>query len=414
MIERLERVDPNASADEITEEYVEVTVAEALDSLRSPGAGEFFGRIDEPRRTAADRTVVHRATPHRGRPARPGRRRLAGADLGAVLPRHRGRPARRRVPPPVHARRRRDDRLPRRAPRRPRRRDVAAGIPDPVLAEIGAARRGDARDRRDDPGRAGRRDPRPDRSGLIVQGGPGTGKTAVALHRAAYLLFEHRRRLPAMACWWSGPTGRSSTTSPTCCPRSASAASGSARRSTCASRRSRSRAPTTATHVEGRGRPLDELEPRRWTRSGRRTTTSRFRSEPARRCSTRADRGLARRPPSRESCRSTNVASGCACSPSRSSCRRTDGDEAWSQAAPLKAASTRWPTQQPVRLVDRLLPGPTGSVGVWTAADQFLVDEANTLLNGTPFTYGHVVVDEAQDHSAVALRVIGRRCPSAR
>ena len=26
-------------------------------------------------------------------------------------------------------------------------------------------------------------------------GGPGTGKTAVALHRAAYLLYTHRRRL---------------------------------------------------------------------------------------------------------------------------------------------------------------------------------------------------------------------------
>lgn len=30
---------------------------------------------------------------------------------------------------------------------------------------------------------------------LVVQGGPGTGKTAVALHRAAYLLYTHRRRL---------------------------------------------------------------------------------------------------------------------------------------------------------------------------------------------------------------------------
>jgi DNA helicase IV len=27
---------------------------------------------------------------------------------------------------------------------------------------------------------------------LVVQGGPGTGKTAVALHRAAYLLYTHR------------------------------------------------------------------------------------------------------------------------------------------------------------------------------------------------------------------------------
>ncbi len=30
---------------------------------------------------------------------------------------------------------------------------------------------------------------------LVVQGGPGTGKTAVALHRAAYLLYAHRNRL---------------------------------------------------------------------------------------------------------------------------------------------------------------------------------------------------------------------------
>ena len=32
---------------------------------------------------------------------------------------------------------------------------------------------------------------------LLVQGGPGTGKTAVALHRAAYLLFTHRATLGA-------------------------------------------------------------------------------------------------------------------------------------------------------------------------------------------------------------------------
>src|SRR5829696_4209235 len=46
MIERLRRVDPDSTADAITAEYVEMTVWEALESLRSPGAGEFFGRID--------------------------------------------------------------------------------------------------------------------------------------------------------------------------------------------------------------------------------------------------------------------------------------------------------------------------------------------------------------------------------
>ena len=34
---------------------------------------------------------------------------------------------------------------------------------------------------------------------------PGTGKTAVGLHRAAYLLYTHAGGCAAPACWWSGP-----------------------------------------------------------------------------------------------------------------------------------------------------------------------------------------------------------------
>ncbi|MEV0719381.1 UvrD-helicase domain-containing protein, partial [Asanoa sp. NPDC050611] len=40
---------------------------------------------------------------------------------------------------------------------------------------------------------------------LVVQGGPGTGKTAVALHRAAYLLYTHRRELSSRAVLVVGP-----------------------------------------------------------------------------------------------------------------------------------------------------------------------------------------------------------------
>ena len=40
---------------------------------------------------------------------------------------------------------------------------------------------------------------------LVVAGGPGTGKTAVALHRAAYLLYTHRRRLAARGVLLVGP-----------------------------------------------------------------------------------------------------------------------------------------------------------------------------------------------------------------
>nr|WP_246233202.1 ATP-binding domain-containing protein [Nakamurella aerolata] len=47
---------------------------------------------------------------------------------------------------------------------------------------------------------------RADRSGvLVVQGGPGTGKTVVALHRAAYLLYTHRERLGGHGVLVLGP-----------------------------------------------------------------------------------------------------------------------------------------------------------------------------------------------------------------
>ncbi|ANN21778.1 helicase [Amycolatopsis orientalis] len=40
---------------------------------------------------------------------------------------------------------------------------------------------------------------------LVVQGGPGTGKTAVALHRAAYLLYTHRQQLTTRGVLVVGP-----------------------------------------------------------------------------------------------------------------------------------------------------------------------------------------------------------------
>ncbi|MEV8635160.1 ATP-binding domain-containing protein [Streptosporangium sp. NPDC051023] len=40
---------------------------------------------------------------------------------------------------------------------------------------------------------------------LVVQGGPGTGKTVVALHRAAYLLYTHRERLARRGVLILGP-----------------------------------------------------------------------------------------------------------------------------------------------------------------------------------------------------------------
>src|SRR5664279_4886117 len=80
------------------------------------------------------------------------------------------------------------------------------GVPDPLLAELERGRTGEMRDivatiqaEQDEVIRA------PLDECLVVQGGPGTGKTAVGLHRAAFLLYEHRERLARQGVLVVGP-----------------------------------------------------------------------------------------------------------------------------------------------------------------------------------------------------------------
>jgi DNA helicase IV len=100
---------------------------------------------------------------------------------------------------------------------------------------------------------------------------------------------------------------------------------------------------------------------------------------------------------------------------------------------------TRWldrvlPLPQPEKLVSRLLTSPpalaAAAEGVldrdeqklllrdrprrmsdlrWSDQDVALLDEARTLVDGAPRTYGHVIVDEAQDLSPMQLLAISRR-----
>jgi DNA helicase IV len=99
------------------------------------------------------------------------------------------------------------------------------------------------------------------------------------------------------------------------------------------------------------------------------------------------------------------------------------------------AVDAIWPKADPVKVVFRLLAGPgvlaraadgllapaeqaaiswaapprgPGSAR-WSAADAVLVDEARDLIERTP-SLAHVVVDEAQDLSPMECRAIGRRC----
>ena len=54
-----------------------------------------------------------------------------------------------------------------------------------------------------------------------------------------------------------------------------------------------------------------------------------------------------------------------------------------------------------------------GAIDGWSNADLALLDEARTLLEGVPeASYGHIVVDEAQQLSEMQWRALMRRCPS--
>ncbi len=414
MIDRLEAVDPASAADEITSEYVEMTVWEALDSLRSPGAGEFFGRIDEPtsggveswyigRRHIEDEVHDPVVVDWRAPISAPFYRATAVDPLGVGLRRRFTLDDGELV---AYLDEHLDD---------PDAADVATGIPDPVLAEIGAARTGAMREivatiqgEQDEVIRA------PIDQALVVQGGPGTGKTAVALHRAAYLLFEHRARLARDGVLVVGPNRAFLDYIANVLP---SLGERSVRQATafelCLPRVEVTSVDDAETaRWKGDAQRLAELEraaldaiqpPESDVRVPIGVRTHTFDRELIGEWIATAKDGVVPINQRRE--RLQVLARG-------ELRRRSNGDDRWSEAGPLKQVLNRcWPSQQPVRLVDRMLPGPRGKRRAWTVADQLLVDEANTMLNGTPFTYGHVVVDEAQDHSAVALRVIGRRSP---
>ena len=110
--------------------------------------------------------------------------------------------------------------------------------------------------------------------------------------------------------------------------------------------------------------------------------------------------------------------------------------EAVRRARPVRSAvDAIWPRADPVRLVMRLLSDPgllaRAAHGVldpaeqraigwetparrpasapWSAADAVLVDEASDLIERIP-SLAHVVVDEAQDLSPMECRAVGRRC----
>lgn len=81
----------------------------------------------------------------------------------------------------------------------------------------------------------------------------------------------------------------------------------------------------------------------------------------------------------------------------------------FSDAAALAAASADILTDDEQRLLMWDKPARTKGAVRWTRADLVLLDELSDLLTRTP-SLGHVILDEAQDLSPMQLRAVGRRC----
>ncbi|WP_030687023.1 HelD family protein [Streptomyces sp. NRRL B-1347] len=288
------------------------------------------------------------------------------------------------------------------------------------------------------------------RSGLAgsvcVQGGPGTGKTAVGLHRVAYLLYAHRERLARTGTLVIGPNRSFLHYIEQVLPALGELEVKQATVDDLVAHvEVRGADDATAALVKGDARMAEVL--RRAVRShvtppaegvvvvrgSRRWRVPSYELDDiVRELQARDMRyGAAREAlPQR-------IAHAVLVQMERSGEAPDDRvQDAVARNAAVKAAvKAIWPPVDPAKLVHRLLadaeflaahaegvltgeeqkailwakPARTPKSTKWSAADAVLIDEATDLVTRT-HSLGHVVLDEAQDLSPMQYRAVGRRC----
>ncbi|NEA50624.1 AAA family ATPase [Streptomyces sp. SID10815] len=288
------------------------------------------------------------------------------------------------------------------------------------------------------------------RSGLsgtvCVQGGPGTGKTAVGLHRVAYLLYAHRERLARTGTLVIGPNKSFLHYIEQVLPALGEL---TVRQATVddlvAHVEVRGADEAAAAVVKGDARMAQVLrravyahvtmpaEPVVVVRGSRRWRVPAYELEEIVR--ELLDRGI-RYGAAREAL-PQRIAHAVLVQMERAGEAPDDRvQDAVARNAAVKAAvKAVWPPVDPAKLVLRLLTDaeflaahaegvlteeeratilwerPVRSVKAarWSAADAVLIDEATDLVERT-HSLGHVVLDEAQDLSPMQYRAVGRRC----
>jgi DNA helicase IV len=272
---------------------------------------------------------------------------------------------------------------------------------------------------------------------IAVQGAPGTGKTAVGLHRAAYLLYAHRQRL-ATGVLVVGPNRAFLSYVQEVLP-----ALGEVKvvQSTVDELCPAVKVTVTddpAAVLKGDARMATVLEKALW-RQVTRPDEPLVHSYGARRWRVHPEqvRELERAVRARKlgwAAGRTALAAALAAVLVRA--KEDEGIAQSGSSVERLAKSTAvkqyvdaaWPPVKPADLVHRVLTDPellaASARGVlteeeqesllrkgkrWSRADLPLLDEARHLVERQP-GYAHVVLDEAQDLSAMQLRVVGRRC----
>ncbi|SCK07047.1 AAA family ATPase [Streptomyces sp. WMMB 322] len=281
---------------------------------------------------------------------------------------------------------------------------------------------------------------------LCVQGAPGTGKTAVGLHRVAYLLYTHRERLSRSGTLVVGPNSSFLRYIEQVLP---ALGEMSVRQATVTELVAhvpvRGEDGAEAAAVKGDARMARVL--RRAVRSGvsmpQETCVvvrgSRRWRVPAPELAALIEELLARdmRYGAAREALPQRIAHAVLVRMEQAGEAPDDRvQDAVARNAAVKAVvKSCWPAVDPAKLVLRLLsdaeflaehaegilteaeqravlwPKPARGVksAPWSAADAVLVDEVDDLVRRTP-SLGHVVLDEAQDLSPMQYRAVGRRC----